>query len=80
MAAPRNISATRLQEGLSIEIALSLFLNACKEPDTLFITERWIEPPLRSLRRLLSEPITSEQAEALCDALMKQAKLDDVVK
>lgn len=81
-AAKRNTNATGLQEGLCVETALCLFLNAClkPDPDTLFITDRWIEPRLQSLRELLSEPITSEQAEALSDAVMKRAKLDDVIE
>jgi len=73
--------AVRFQEGLSVETALSLFLSACKEPGpgTLFITDLWIQSRLQSLRALLSEPITSQQAEALYDAVTKRAKLDDVI-
>ena len=81
-AVPHFTSTTRLQEGLSVETAISLFLDACKEPGpgTLFITDRWIQPRLQSLRGLLSEPITSEQAGALCDAVAKRAELDDVIE
>jgi hypothetical protein len=79
-AATLDTGVAGLQEGLSIEAALSLFLNACNKHDTLFITDRWVEPRLRSLRGLLSEPITSDQVEALCDAVMKRAKLDDVIE
>jgi hypothetical protein len=75
-------SAPRFQEGLSVETALNLFLAACKEPGpgTLFITDRWIRPRLQSLRARLSEPITTEQAAALCDAVAKRAELDDVIE
>jgi hypothetical protein len=77
-----NPSATRLQEGLPVETALSLFLTACREPGpgTLFVTDRWLQPRFQSLRALLSETITSEQAEALCDAIAKRANLDDVIE
>lgn len=79
--ATQDASSTGLRSGLPVEVALSLFLRTCKEPgaDTLFVTDRWITPRLQSLRALLSEPITSEQAEALRDALLKRAGLDEVI-
>lgn len=69
----------RPEGGDSVEQALSTFLRACKEPGTLFITEEWVQPHLQSLEFLLSDPITSEQAEALRDAIEKRAKLNYVI-
>ncbi len=78
----RKAQVAGFREGLSIETSLIMFVDACKEPrtDTLFITDSWIEPRLQSLQELLSEPITSEQAEALSDSLAKRSKLDDVIE
>ena len=73
-------STTGLRGGLSVEAALGLLLSACNKPDTLFITERWIGPRLQSLRGLLSEPISWDEAEALHDAVMRRTKLDDVIE
>jgi hypothetical protein len=68
-------------EGFSVENALDAFASACKQPgpETLFITDYWILPRLERLRAHLSDPITSEQAQALCDAIEKRAKLDTVI-
>jgi len=65
---------------IPLESAISLFLNACNKPDTLFITEQWIVPRLEYLRRLMSDPIFPEEAEALRDAAMKRARLDDFIE
>lgn len=76
---PIRRKSTRPEGGDSVEQALSTFLQACKEPGTLFATDEWVRPRLQSLEALLFDPITSEQAEALCDAIEKRAKLDYVV-
>ena len=59
------------REGFSLETALDAFVSACKQPDrkTLFITDHWIIPRFERLRARLSDPITAEQAQALCDAI-----------
>jgi hypothetical protein len=74
-------NALRPQEGSSIDDALYAFVNACKrtDPATLFITDHWIEPRLKGLRAHLSDPITREQAQALCDAIDKRVALDTVI-
>jgi len=68
-----------LVEGISPQRAIELFLSACNKHDTLFITDWWIEPRLRELRQLLSDPLTSAEVEALRDAVMKRAHIDDVI-
>ena len=67
--------------GFSVEVALSTFVRACKQPasDTLFITDHWVGPRLQCLREHLSDPITSDQADALCDAIEKRVTLDTVI-
>ncbi len=64
----------KLRQGISIERAFELFLGACNKSDTLFITEGWIQPYLAELRRLLSAPITADQAEALLDCVFKEMR------
>jgi hypothetical protein len=71
---------SRPQMGDPIQTALNIFREACKEPSTLFITDEWIQPRLEALEAALSDPITSEQAGALCDAIEKSAKLDHVIE
>lgn len=69
------------REGFSLETALDAFVSACKQPDrkTLFITDHWIIPRFERLRARLSDPITAEQAQALCDAIEKRVTLDSVI-
>jgi hypothetical protein len=69
----------RIQPGSSRSEALDVFLSACNKPDTLFITDRWIAPRIESLTRLLTDPITQDQAEALVDAVMQKEKMDVVI-
>lgn len=72
--------AVRPQSGDSVEHALVVFRQACKdEAGTLFITEEWVLPRMESLSAFLNDPITDDQAEALCDAIEKRVKLDDVI-
>ena len=78
--AHQKYNLEHLLEGLSVHRALELFLSACNKHDTLFITDRWIQPRLKRLQALLSDPITSDEAEALRDAVMKSGHLDDVIE
>jgi hypothetical protein len=66
--------------GISVEQALHLMLATCNKHDTLFITDKWIAPRLETLRRLLADPITDDQAQALRDAAMKRLRLDAVIE
>lgn len=70
----------KLRAGISINRAIEVSLGACNKYDTLFITDRWVQPRLDRLRTLLSEPLTEEQAEALRDAVMRRGLLDDVIE
>ncbi len=60
--------------------ALELFLKACNKRDTLFITDVWITPRLEQLKKLLSDPITEEQAIGLKNAVLKRIKIDDLIQ
>jgi len=68
-----------LREGISIEPAIAILLAACNKPDTMFITDRGIQPKLEQLRSRLSDPLTSDQAEALRDAVMQKSPFKDVL-
>ena len=68
-----------LKSGISIDRALELFVNACNKPGTMFITEKWLGPRLTELRRLLSDPISADQAEALRDAILERCPLKEVL-
>lgn len=70
-----------LHQGSSIDAALNAFREGCnKGPDRLFVTESWVEPRFSKLRHLLSEPITTEEARVLREAVLKRYRLDDVIE
>jgi len=69
----------KLHHGINIERAVQLFLGACNKGDTLYVIEDWVQPYLAELRRLLSDPITADQAEALCDCVFKDCQLKEVL-
>jgi len=68
-----------LRSGVSPETAIEIMLSACNRPDTMFITEAWINPRLALLRSRLSNPITGDQAEALRDAILQRCPFKDVL-
>jgi hypothetical protein len=70
----------RLTAGLSRNAALTIFVHACDRPDTLWVTESWFKPRVERLHRLLSDPVTNDQALALCDAALKRHPLDGVLE
>jgi hypothetical protein len=74
---PHNLH--ELKSGISIDRALELFVNACNKPGTMFVTEKWLGPRLIELRRLLSDPISVDQAEALRDAVLEHCPLKEVL-
>src|ERR1700728_3316459 len=76
-----DVHPMRPRSGDSVKTALNVFLSALQQPGskTLFGTEHSIEPTLNFLSQHLSDPITSEQAVARCDALEKRAPLDTVI-
>jgi hypothetical protein len=69
----------KLRCGISVEKAVELLLSACNKPDTMFVTERWIRPRLEELRTHLTNPITSDQAQALQDAILQRCPFKDVL-
>jgi serine/threonine protein kinase len=75
-----TIHFEELSEGLSIEEALEAFMDGCnKNRDRLFAPRSWVNPRLSDLRKLLSDPITAEQAAALREAALKKRNLDTVI-
>jgi hypothetical protein len=68
-----------LRAGISVESAIAILLDACNKPDTMFITDRWIQPRLEQLRSGLSDPLTLDQAQALRDAIMQRSPFKDVL-
>jgi hypothetical protein len=76
-----DVQPMRPRSGDSVKTALNAFFWAFQHPveKTLFGTEHSIESTLNSLSHHLSDPITSEQAVALCDAIEKRAPLDTLI-
>ena len=70
-----------LRPGVSIDEALDAFRAGCNiGAERLFITESWIGPRFDGLRVLLTDPITSEEARVLREAVLKHYRLDDVIE
>jgi hypothetical protein len=69
----------RLRGGISVESAIAILLSASNKPDTMFVTERWIQPRLQLLSAGLSNPITSDQALALVDAILQKCPFKNVL-
>ena len=77
---PSRSISVRPRAGDSVDVALRVFTEACKEPGTLFITDEWIKPRFDQLEAFLTDPIASEEADSLCDAIEKRANLDYVIE
>ena len=75
----RKYACEDILGGVRRERAFELLLATCNQAQTLFITDGWVAPRLEKLRRLLSDPITNEQSQALRDAAMKRMRLDGVI-
>ena len=69
----------KLLGGISSEKAIEILLSACNKPDTMFVTEQWIKPRLEELRANLSNPISSDQAQALQDTILQRCPFKDVL-
>jgi hypothetical protein len=69
----------KLRCGISAEKAIELLIGACNKPDTMFVTERWIKPRLGELSAHLSNPITTDQAQALQDVVLQRCPFKDVL-
>ena len=66
--------------GIPLSLALQMVMLSCNKPDTLYITQRRLKSRLQRLRRLLSDPLTSEHAEILRSIVLKEKPLDDVIE
>ncbi len=69
----------KLVGGVPKRLALALFQNACNRCDTLFAPDSWLPSRLQQLTTLLSDPVTGDQAAAIRAAVVRRAKLDDVI-
>jgi hypothetical protein len=66
--------------GIPLSLALQMVVLSCNKPDTLYIAERRLKSQLQRLRRLLSDPLTSEHAEILRGIVLKEKPIDDVIE
>jgi hypothetical protein len=49
--------------------------SACRRPDTLFITDRWVAPQKEMLLALLSDPISEDEAHVLREVLWERLSI-----
>lgn len=74
------IPEERTNAGRSINEALTAFRESVNQPHTVFSPDHWLLPKLGRLQRLLSEPITQQQAEALLDVLYQRHFLEELIE
>jgi hypothetical protein len=66
--------------GIPLSLAMQMVMVSCNKSHTLYIEERRLKSRLQRLRRLLSDPLTSGQAEILRSIVLKEKPLDDVIE
>jgi hypothetical protein len=76
----QRITVDCLAAGMGAGAAVTTFKSLCNTSTTLFITDSWFGPRERTLRSLLTDPITADQAEALRQAVLKTVRIDDVIR
>jgi hypothetical protein len=70
----------QIAAGKSIEEALTAFRGTVNQPGTIFSTDHWLLPKLDQLRRLLTDPITQDEAQALLDILHQRHWMRDLLE
>ena len=70
----------QIAAGKSVDDVLAAFRSSVNRPGTMFSTERWLLPKLDQLRRLLSDPITEDEAQALLDVLHQRHFMKDLLE
>lgn len=66
--------------GKSIDEALTAFRKSVNQPGTIFSTDHWLLPKLDQLKRLLTDPITQDEAQALLDVLHQRHWMRDLIE
>lgn len=66
-------------EGMSRQKALQNFRSNVNCANTIFSTDHWLEPNLAALGKLLSDPISTDQAQALDDVLRGRHFMKDIL-
>jgi hypothetical protein len=66
--------------GRSVEEALTAFRQCVNQPGTMFSTDHWLLPKLDQLKRLLTDPNTQDEAEALLEVLHQRHWMRDLLE
>jgi hypothetical protein len=66
--------------GKSIDESLTAFRENVNQPGTTFSTDHWLLPKLDQLRRLLTSPITQDEAQGLLDVLHQRHWMRDLIE
>jgi hypothetical protein len=77
MAMDNSKLVNRVVAGLNIERALKVFVEACRQPGTRWITERWFAPRRQHLIESLSNPITEDEPVVLRELLWQHIKFEE---
>lgn len=66
--------------GNSIQDVLEYFQAHVNSPETIFSTDHWLAPKLETLRGLLTDPVTPDEATALEDVLYGRHQMRDLIE
>ncbi|MDR3704096.1 MAG: hypothetical protein P4L56_30890 [Candidatus Sulfopaludibacter sp.] len=69
----------QIAAGKSVDDVLTAFRGSVNQPGTIFSTEHWLVPKLDQLKRLLTDPITEDEAQALLDVLHQRHWMRDLL-
>jgi hypothetical protein len=78
----RSVGAKRLCEAAPLPIPRRHLRSrqSVNQPGTIFGTDHWLLPKLDQLRRLLTDPITHDEAQALLDVLHQRHWMTDLTE
>jgi hypothetical protein len=70
----------QIAAGTPVDEALTTFRQSVNQPGTIFSTDHWLLPKLDQLQRLLTDPITRDEAQALLDVLYQRHWMSDLIE
>ena len=70
----------RIVGGIPVADALDIFRASVNQPGNMFSRDHWLMPKLERLRRLLSDPVSADQATALVDVLYQRKWMADLLE
>lgn len=76
----KNPAEDLIRNGTRVADVLRTFSELVKRPGTMFSTERWLQPRLERLAKLLYDAITDNETAAPLDVLHEQRRMSDLLE